>query len=149
MLGMMADPAAATSRTFYTSVARSTAAGNADDVEVWTWRLTLLHQRGQMVLRYPTAATCGATFHSGARWRSWNDVPFGYGRLRTAQQGPDSNLCFTLHTARDQLLSLGNSTTAGPYPASLMVTSRVPSSFDATVAARAVTSAAPSIPRYR
>lgn len=73
---------------------------------------------------YPTKATSGATFLSGARWRSWNGLlavamlkgqgillftvgradhitghlticSRTYGRIRTVQQGPDGNLWFT------------------------------------------------------
>ena len=35
MLGMVADPSAATNRTFYTCLAVATASGKAKDVEVW------------------------------------------------------------------------------------------------------------------
>lgn len=40
MLGMVADPAAATNRVFYTCQAVATATGKAKDVQVWMWRLT-------------------------------------------------------------------------------------------------------------
>jgi glucose/arabinose dehydrogenase len=68
MLGMVADPRAATNKNFYTCIAVATPSGKARDVEVWKWRLTT-NTNATLVNKLITGIPLISGRHSGCRLR--------------------------------------------------------------------------------
>ena len=68
LLGMVADPAAASNKLFYTCMSVATAAGKAKDVEVWKWRLESATKAVKVKVLL-TGIPIGSGRHNGCRLR--------------------------------------------------------------------------------
>ena len=92
LLGLVADPKAASNKYFYTCVATATAAKKAKDIEVWKWRLssdTKAVKVKTLVSGIPLKSTGR---HSGCRLRFRSDSMLYIGTGDTATGGNPQNL---------------------------------------------------------
>lgn len=68
LLGIVADPAASSNKTFYTCLAAATSSGGPRGVEVWKWRLTS-DTRAVAVRRLISGIPLTSGIHTGCRLR--------------------------------------------------------------------------------